>query len=347
MFFLIDYENVRNDGMAGVERLQEGDSVLIFYSKNAPNITLDRINEIIRAKCGFETYKLQNPGKNALDFYIATKTGQILGEQPDTTIAIVSGDKGFKYIADFWAANDPPRKVVFRPSIEQCIAYVERDTERGRQIAKRIEQNKDIDRQEQERREEQSRRDKERAERERQEKRRREEQARHEQEREEQAHVEAQLPEPEPTPAPAPAPEPVPDEQEAPAPKSRRRRSRSRHDRAKVESPEPEPTPTPEPEPAPEPEPEPQPEPVPQTPKNGRRRRGKALSATPAQPDDALTASMKEALGATYDQATRDQVRSVLKKCKSMQDAYLGMIKQFGQTRGREIYRAIKGVISL
>lgn len=135
MYFLVDYENVKCDGMVGAEHLTREDSVLIFYSDNTPNITLDRISDILRSGCLFETCKLQTPGKNALDFYIATKTGEIFGAGSDTVVAVVSGDKGFRFIADFWNTGSQSKKVVFRPSIEECIALAERSTDRSRAIA--------------------------------------------------------------------------------------------------------------------------------------------------------------------------------------------------------------------
>lgn len=139
MYFLVDYENVKCDGMIGAEHLTRDDSILIFYSDNTPNITLDRISDILRSGCLFETCKLQTPGKNALDFYIATKTGEIFGSGSDSVVAVVSGDKGFRFIADFWNTGSQSKKVVFRPSIEECIALAERSTDRARAIAKKLE----------------------------------------------------------------------------------------------------------------------------------------------------------------------------------------------------------------
>lgn len=138
MFFMVDFENVKNDGLTGAEHLTREDTVIIFFSENCPNISLDRIYEIVSASCGLEIYKLQSVGKNALDFYIATKAGHIFGEGFDGAVAIVSSDKGFKHIADFWKISDPPRKVIFRPTIEQCILFAERNSERGTAIARKI-----------------------------------------------------------------------------------------------------------------------------------------------------------------------------------------------------------------
>lgn len=38
MLFLIDYENVGNIGMHGCEFLHSGDRVIVFYSKDSPNM---------------------------------------------------------------------------------------------------------------------------------------------------------------------------------------------------------------------------------------------------------------------------------------------------------------------
>lgn len=58
MYFLVDYENVRNLGMRGTEFLLPSDHVIFFYSDAAPVIEQRHLDNIQHAGCGFETCKL-------------------------------------------------------------------------------------------------------------------------------------------------------------------------------------------------------------------------------------------------------------------------------------------------
>ena len=41
--FLVDFENVKTDGLKDIKGVSENDSMIIFYSENCKNITLDVI----------------------------------------------------------------------------------------------------------------------------------------------------------------------------------------------------------------------------------------------------------------------------------------------------------------
>lgn len=82
MYFLIDYENLKNSGMRGSEHLLPTDHVILFYSAGTPTMEQRHLMNIRNSGCSFETYKLLSKGKNALDFYIATKLGELFGANP-------------------------------------------------------------------------------------------------------------------------------------------------------------------------------------------------------------------------------------------------------------------------
>ncbi len=122
MYFLIDYENVTGLGMRGTEYLLPGDHVIVFYSGSVPNMEARHLQNIKDANCGFTVYKLLKAHKNALDFYIATKAGEIFGAGYEGIIIIVSKDAGFHAVRDFWATHSKPsRRVVLGESIEKSI----------------------------------------------------------------------------------------------------------------------------------------------------------------------------------------------------------------------------------
>ena len=55
MYFLVDFENVHSEGLRGVEFLQKGDYLTLFYSK-AANVCEQRyLKQILNSGCTFDT----------------------------------------------------------------------------------------------------------------------------------------------------------------------------------------------------------------------------------------------------------------------------------------------------
>lgn len=129
--FMIDFENVRSAGLQGSEYLCMDDSVTIFYSTCCSGIEQDKIRHILESGCELDICKLQNTGKNALDFYIASRIGEIYGGGYEGDVAIVSRDKGFKAVQEYWRKADSARNVVLKPDMEQCIVSSGENSERS------------------------------------------------------------------------------------------------------------------------------------------------------------------------------------------------------------------------
>ena len=111
---LVDYENVSTtDGLKGVEYLNENDTLIIFYSHCCEKIRAEYIEMIEKSQCEFKTYKLARTGKNALDFYIAVECG-FLGSRGENQISIISKDKGFGAISDFFRIQEELDGVIVR-----------------------------------------------------------------------------------------------------------------------------------------------------------------------------------------------------------------------------------------
>ena len=102
MYFLIDYENVNYAGLEGTEFLEKGDTVSFFYSDKCDKIISYRMKAIEKSGCTFEICKLRNVRKNGLDFYIASKVGEIFAMDRNAKIAIISADNGFQAVLDYW-----------------------------------------------------------------------------------------------------------------------------------------------------------------------------------------------------------------------------------------------------
>lgn len=131
MYFLIDYENVRNSGMLGGELLLPADRVFLFYSEAAGKMEAKYLEQIEASGCGFEACKLHKAGKNALDFYIATKAGALIGQGYTGGLAVVSKDSGFLAVKEYWEnAAREKRKIILAPSLE-CAMHEERERMRG------------------------------------------------------------------------------------------------------------------------------------------------------------------------------------------------------------------------
>lgn len=111
---LVDYENVSTtDGLKGVEYLNENDTLIIFYSQCCEKIRAEYIDMIEKSQCEFNTYKLARTGKNALDFYIAVECG-VLGSRGEKQISIISKDKGFGAVSDFFRIQSELNGVAVR-----------------------------------------------------------------------------------------------------------------------------------------------------------------------------------------------------------------------------------------
>lgn len=135
---LVDYENVSmTDGLKGVEYLNENDTLIIFYSQCCDKIRAEYIDMIENSGCEFKTYKLVRAGKNALDFYIAVECGT-LSKGGEKQISIISKDKGFGAISDYFDINSELEKVTVHvaSNVENALmaSNAESDIERKKVI---------------------------------------------------------------------------------------------------------------------------------------------------------------------------------------------------------------------
>ncbi|MCI8573297.1 MAG: hypothetical protein HFF89_02575 [Oscillibacter sp.] len=139
MYFLIDFENVKNAGMQGTEYLENSDHVIIFYSAAVPNMEARYLEEIKASGCTFEVCKLIKPHKNALDFYIATRLGEIYGNGYNGSLAIISRDDGFHALRDYWASCAAVQhQVLICDSIERSIISANKPNQRTALIHARL-----------------------------------------------------------------------------------------------------------------------------------------------------------------------------------------------------------------
>lgn len=137
MYFLIDYENVNSAGLAGSHELLPGDHLLLFYSQVTPNCEQGYLDAIEKSGCELEICKLVKKGKNALDFYIATRLGELYGSGCSEQAAIISKDNGFQALRDYWNKRlGTGHKLVLAASVEKAIALSAENSDRATRIRK-------------------------------------------------------------------------------------------------------------------------------------------------------------------------------------------------------------------
>lgn len=122
MHFMVDMENVSNTGLRGAELLCSTDTVTIFYSNVAKQIEQRYVDLFYKTGCRFQAKKINIKGKNALDFYIASYIGELSGTGATDMLAIVSHDKDFRVVRQYWQSREEGGKAIYLgTSIEECL----------------------------------------------------------------------------------------------------------------------------------------------------------------------------------------------------------------------------------
>ena len=99
---MIDYENVKTGGLNGISRLTSEDRVIIFYSENANRLTFDLHRRLMECPAQIEYREVTVGGHNALDFQLVTYLGYLIAQNPTGQYLIISYDRGFEYVVNFW-----------------------------------------------------------------------------------------------------------------------------------------------------------------------------------------------------------------------------------------------------
>ena len=137
--FMVDFENVGNRGLQGIEYLNADDALTMFYSQSCTKLQNGFFTQIVKSGAELNICKLHNQGKNGIDFYIASKIGEVLGNGYKGTVAIVSSDKGFRAVQDYWKhCVDGCHNIILKHNIEQCIVSSNENSERRHFIQEKI-----------------------------------------------------------------------------------------------------------------------------------------------------------------------------------------------------------------
>lgn len=124
--YLVDFENVKSKGLQGIDNLTENDTVIIFYSENSDTINFEMHQKVLTSKADIEYFKVNVGGKNALDFQLSTLLGYLVAKDTYTNIFVISNDRGFDFLHDFWHGKyvDTPNAMVYRTrTIQTAINF--------------------------------------------------------------------------------------------------------------------------------------------------------------------------------------------------------------------------------
>ena len=100
--YLVDYENVKGDGLNGINNLTEKDKVHIFYSENADRLTFGLHKRLNEASCKIYYQRVEVGRKNALDFQLVSYLGYLIAKDEKEEYALVTTDNGYTSVVQFW-----------------------------------------------------------------------------------------------------------------------------------------------------------------------------------------------------------------------------------------------------
>ena len=135
MIFLVDFENTHASGFDGYYYLTEQDTLVVYYSDENSALQKGVVEDLKEKAVHVRMVKLLKQHSNALDMYIASTTGMFLdtGEK----ICIVSKDKGYAAVRDFWHSLRGA-EILLGETIEECFLHsVANDDERIRRAKER------------------------------------------------------------------------------------------------------------------------------------------------------------------------------------------------------------------
>ena len=100
--YLIDFENVKSGGLAGIEHIRKGDSVHLFWSARENKITIEMMELIRSSESEIVMHKAVTGERDALDHQLCSYLGFLAGGRGETDFVIVSNDKAYDHLIEFW-----------------------------------------------------------------------------------------------------------------------------------------------------------------------------------------------------------------------------------------------------
>ncbi len=128
MIYLIDFENVHEEGFKVLGRLGEKDAVYCFFTRNVAKISMAALAGIRSGQLHFVEAE---SGKQSLDLALVSFLGYLIGTRAqEQTFEIVSNDNGFNKVADFW--NN--RGTGIRVRVRKTVSETRTKTDSGKSV---------------------------------------------------------------------------------------------------------------------------------------------------------------------------------------------------------------------
>ena len=99
-YFLVDYENVHDNGFKGAEQLSGKECVHVFSTANAPYININALSSL---KGKLDIHKVP-AGKESLDRCLVSYLGYLIHKNKNKKVIyiIISQDRGYDRVINFW-----------------------------------------------------------------------------------------------------------------------------------------------------------------------------------------------------------------------------------------------------
>lgn len=103
-YYLVDFENVHEDGLSGANQLGSVDHVHLFSTKNAPKISIETLTNL---NCTDLSSHEIPVGSQSLDMHLVSYLGFLLGKNQSNNCKyiIISKDTDYDNIIAFWKKN--------------------------------------------------------------------------------------------------------------------------------------------------------------------------------------------------------------------------------------------------
>lgn len=102
--YLIDYENVSEEGLKGLSALTDPSIIDIFFSKNNNRINMENLVHSSNIQLNFIEIQPGKANSQELDKHLVSYLGYLIGTRKDLNInyVIVSKDLGYTNTINFW-----------------------------------------------------------------------------------------------------------------------------------------------------------------------------------------------------------------------------------------------------
>ena len=134
MIYLIDFENVHEEGFSSLGRLGDRDAVYCFFTRNVAKISMAALAGMRSGQLHFIEAE---SGKQSLDLALVSYLGYLIGTVPnEQCYTIVSNDNGFAKAAEFWNKHRQGLRVQIRKTVDQTKAAEAKPARKSRSSSK-------------------------------------------------------------------------------------------------------------------------------------------------------------------------------------------------------------------